>query len=67
MRRQTLDLGRRTPAQRERGQVGHHGPGRMKLWTSGQDETEPRLRPLVNEQAQQLQGGGIDPLQVFHH
>src|SRR5215471_366866 len=39
----------------------------MKLGTRRQDETEALLGTLVNEQAQQLQGGGIEPVQVFHN
>ena len=66
MGRETLDLGRSKPLQCEGGQVGRPGPGRVKLWTCGQEEAEPRLGTLANEQAQQLQHGGVDPVQVFH-
>ena len=67
MRRHPRHVVRGQPPQRERGQMGHHGPGRVKLRARGQDETQPRLGALVNEQAQQLHRGGIEPVQVFHH
>jgi hypothetical protein len=38
----------------------------VKLGTRCQDETEAPRGTLLNEQAQQLHGGGIDPVQVFH-
>ena len=67
MRHQTPDLGRGQPPQRQGSEVCHHGPWGVKLRTRRQDETEAPLGALLNEQAQQLHGGGIDPVQVFHH
>jgi hypothetical protein len=63
---QARDLARGEPAQRERGEMRHHRPGRAKLWARGQHHTEPCTRPLLDEQTQQLQGGRINPMQVFH-
>jgi hypothetical protein len=37
----------------------------VKFGPCGQDQTEPRLRALVNEQAQQLERGGVHPVQIF--
>ena len=67
MRRQTLDLGRSQAVEGECGEMGHHGPGRVKLGTSRQEETDLRPGSLVNEQAQQLQRGRIDPVEIFHN
>jgi hypothetical protein len=39
----------------------------VKLGTRSQDKTDLRLSSLLNEQAQQLQRGGINPMQIFHH
>src|SRR5919109_4461593 len=67
MRRYALDLERGKPAERERSHMGHHGPGWVKLWTRGEDKTQPHRGCLVNEQAQQFQGRWIDPMEVFHN
>ena len=44
-----------------------HGPWRAKLRAGGQHQTESGARYLVDEQTQQFQGGGIDPMQIFHN
>src|SRR5262249_12663913 len=49
------------------GEVGYHSPRRVKLGTCRQDETESPLSALLNEQAQQFHGGGIEPVQGFHN
>ena len=67
MHHQTPDLGWAQASQRESSEVSRHGPRGVKLETRRQDETEASLGALVNEQAQQLQSGGIDPVQVLHY
>ena len=51
---QARDLGGGEPAQRERGEMRHHGPGRAKLRARGQHQAEPGTRPLVDEQTKQF-------------
>jgi hypothetical protein len=63
---QAPNLIRGKSPQREGGEVRHHRPLGVKLGTRRQDETEAHRGALVNEQTQQLQGRGIDPVQVFH-
>jgi hypothetical protein len=57
---QARDLGRGEAAQGERGEMRYHGPGRAKLRARREHQIEPGARHLVDEQTQQLQGGGID-------
>ena len=45
--------------------VGAEAPGRAKLRTIGEQDEDARRRDVVDEQGEELQRGGIDPVQVF--
>ena len=64
---QAGDLCGSEPTHGERGEMRHHGPWRAKLRAGGQHQTESGARYLVDEQTQQFQGGGIDPMQIFYN
>ena len=52
---------------REQGYVGPAAPGGRKHGTTRQQGEDGCGRSLINHQAQPFQGGGIAPVQIFHH
>ena len=45
--------------------VGPHGPGGAKLRARRVQEQQPRLRSLLDQQLDQLQGRRVGPMQIF--
>jgi hypothetical protein len=58
-------LGAREAAQRQLGEVGPGAPGHLKVRSCRHQQPEAGGRHLVEQQAQPLQRGRIDPVQVF--
>ena len=42
-------------------------PGRLKVWTTGQDRQYGGRRYLLDHQVQQFKGRGVRPVQVFQN
>jgi hypothetical protein len=60
-------LGAGQPSDRDLGAVGAPGPGWGEVGPKGAQGQDAGSGSLIDQQAEQLQCGGIDPVQVFHH
>ena len=60
-------LGTREPIERHLRQVGTTTPRRLKLGPTGRQQTERGRGHLVYYKAEPLDGGRIDPVEVFHN
>src|SRR5262247_537272 len=52
--------------ERQLGQVRAARPWRDEVRTKGEERQDAGGRALIDQEAEQLQGGRIDPVQVFH-
>jgi hypothetical protein len=62
-----LGLAAGQPIDRDLGEVGTPRPGRDEVRTKGEQGEDTGGGALVDQEAEQFQRGGIDPMQVFHH
>jgi hypothetical protein len=53
------------PVQGQHGQMGARGPGRLERGSRREHGEQGRRRRLLDQEAQELQRRGIDPVQVF--
>src|SRR4029450_19550 len=51
---------------RDLGEVGAPRPGRGEVRTKGEQRQDTGGRALIDQEAEQLERGRIDPVQVFH-
>jgi hypothetical protein len=59
-------LGAREPIERHLRQIGTTTPRRLKLGPTGHEQTERGRGSLVYYKTEPLNGGWIDPVEVFH-
>ena len=55
------------PVQRDLGEVRAPRPGRAEVGPKGPQRQDAGGGALIDQEGEQLQGGRIDPVQVFHH